>query len=126
MAYKNVHETGQVEHLLGEGEAKRILARLAAESKKEHQLLPQSGRDNGSILENSDRPSPREVREVLIRVIEKTPKTVTRESQEELAEYEVKGRTIRAIDERHSIDDSAQGLSTVSTLLEVPFQPGGL
>ena len=34
-AFTNVHETGQVEHLLGEGEAKRILARLAAESKEE-------------------------------------------------------------------------------------------
>jgi hypothetical protein len=36
----------------------------------------------------------------------------------------VKGRSIRAVDERNSIDDSAQGLSTVGTLLEVPFQLG--
>jgi len=38
--YKNVHETGQVEHLLGNGEAKKILGRLTAGPKPQIKPLP--------------------------------------------------------------------------------------
>jgi hypothetical protein len=39
-AYKNVHDTGQVEHLLSDGEAKRILARLSAPAVLTPKQLP--------------------------------------------------------------------------------------
>jgi hypothetical protein len=45
-AYKNVHETGQIEHLLGDVEAKRVLARLRAGPPKEIKQLQQPERVN--------------------------------------------------------------------------------
>jgi hypothetical protein len=58
-AYKNVHETGQVDHLLGEGEAKKILARLAAgRPRSGYERLssvpePEAGGDKSPILQHA-------------------------------------------------------------------------
>jgi hypothetical protein len=67
-AYKNVHETAQAEHLLGEGEAKRILARLAAgpERKQLAAVLPSVPQsDSGGI--------PREEIRATLQQITKSP-----------------------------------------------------
>jgi hypothetical protein len=66
-AYKNVHETGQLEHLLGAGEARRILAQLQAGPPIERKQILRA-------IENpSEPPSREEVQAVLLRVSE-TPK----------------------------------------------------
>lgn len=77
-AYKNVHETDQVSHLLGEGEAKRILAKLKS---------PPSANESQkklAVVSERDRPSRAEVREVLERVTADRPRTDSTESHEDL------------------------------------------
>ena len=75
-SYKNVHETGQVEQLISNAEAKRILAGF-----REVRALPApSRRAEGSP---SEKPNPQEVRAVLNRVVEE--KLVEAPSEEELA-----------------------------------------
>ena len=77
-AYKNVHDTGQVEHLLGAGEAKRILAKLKSPP-------PANGTQKKlAVVQERDQPSRAEVREVLDRVSAERPRTVSNESQEDL------------------------------------------
>jgi len=68
-AFKNVHETDQVNHLLSASEAKRILAKLKS---------PPAG--NGpekklSVVPEFDRPSRAEVHEFLGGIVAKSPKT---------------------------------------------------
>jgi hypothetical protein len=81
-AYTNVHETGQAEHLLSDGNAKRIWRELNAGPQpiqKQFASVP--------IVEiGSDRPSRAEVREVLDRVSAERPRTEPNESQDAMRE----------------------------------------
>lgn len=65
-AYKNAHETGQVEHLLSNAEAKRILAGF-----REVRALP--GPSLRAEESTTDKPNGQEVRAVLNRVVEEKP-----------------------------------------------------
>lgn len=77
-AYGNVHETGQVEHLLGAGEAKHILDQLKA-GPVERKQLPR-------VAEGlSQPPSREEVGTVLRRVMEKKTVQSQEPSQDEVA-----------------------------------------
>lgn len=75
-SYKNVHQTGAAEHLLGNGAAKHILAQLRAGPLIERKQLP---REEGP----SQPPSRDEVRAVLDGVIVERP-AAPQESEEEL------------------------------------------
>lgn len=77
-AYRNVHETGQVENLLGDGQAKRILARLKTHPPEKHVPLP-------GIKVVSESPSREEIHEGLKRAIEGTSKPRQEDSEEDLA-----------------------------------------
>jgi len=77
-AYKNAHETSQAEHLLGTGEAKRILARLRA-GLPERKQLPRPTENPGQA------PNREEVRAVLRSVMEKKPVQSQEPSRDELA-----------------------------------------
>lgn len=77
-AYKNVHEAGQAEYLLGAGEARRILAQLQAGPPERKQL-------SRATDSPGEPPSREEVRAVLLRVIEQKPTQSQEPTQDELA-----------------------------------------
>jgi hypothetical protein len=77
-AYRNVHETGQVENLLGDGQAKQILARFKAGPREEPKPLP-------AVEIVSERPSREEIRESLKRAIEEKSQPVQEDTEEDLA-----------------------------------------
>lgn len=67
--FKTIHETGQVEHLLAEGEAKNIWRRLCAGPRAESKSLPRDPDEESEV----DPPSREEVHEVLKSVTSLTP-----------------------------------------------------
>jgi hypothetical protein len=76
--FKTIHETGQVEHLLAEGDAKKIWRKLCAGPNTESKSLPRSpdeppadppSRDEvRTALKKVTKPSPEELKEKCIRV----------------------------------------------------------
>jgi hypothetical protein len=76
-AYKNVHEAGQVEHLLGDGAAKQILRQLSNS--------PRPARKSIAPESVSEKPSAGEVREFLKTVCAEQPRPIASESAEVLA-----------------------------------------
>jgi hypothetical protein len=102
-AYKNVHETGQVEHLISNAEAKRILAGFA-----EVRALPAPSL--GAEEAPAEWPDAREVRAVLNRVVEEKP--IEAPSDEELAKR--RARLLRQAEEWMVNHGAESELETVS------------
>jgi hypothetical protein len=97
-AYKNIHETRQVELLLGDGDAKGILARLVAGPESPKQIV--------STLEDVQGPLPprAEVRAVLERIAE-----IPSEEEWERRKRDLKHRASEwALAHGHSIEPSEQ------------------
>ena len=90
-AYRNVHETGQIEHLLGDGNAKRIWAELKAGSVQKGLV----SRSTPALEPSGEKPKPEEVRDVLNRVIREKP--IEAPSDEELARR--RERLLRQVEE---------------------------
>jgi hypothetical protein len=78
-SYKNIRETAQVEHLLSDGDARKLLRDLSAGAPAASQkLLAVSSGHRG------DKPTRAEVREFLDRVTAEQPRAVASESREDL------------------------------------------
>jgi hypothetical protein len=102
-AYKNVHETGQVEHLISNAEAKRILAGFV-----EVRALP-----TPSLrieVASAERPRAQEVRAVLNRVVEEKP--IEAPGDEELAKR--RERLLRQAEEWRVNHEAESELAEVS------------
>jgi hypothetical protein len=87
-AYKNVHETRQVEHLLSDGEAKHILAQFhaAPPPTQVRQFAP-------SEQESVPKPSREEVRTVLTKVMREEPEPARELTDAELAAWKSRQAT---------------------------------
>lgn len=77
-AYKNVHETGQVEHLLGNREARRILAQLQAVPPIERKRILHA-------TESPSQPPSREEVKAVLRRVSETPKPRARQERQKKA-----------------------------------------
>jgi len=97
-AYRNVHETGQVENLLSDGDAKRILTELRAGCAPKRLVLHSAPAKESS----GEKPKPEEVRAVLIRAVEETPIEVP--SEQELTRR--RERLLRQLEEWKRTHDS--------------------
>jgi hypothetical protein len=99
-ALKNVHETGQVEHFLGDGDAKGILARLVAGPESPKQIVSPPEDAEGAL------PPRAEVRALLERIAE-----IPSEEEWERRKRDLKRRANEwATSHGHSVEPSEQAI----------------
>ena len=100
-AYRNVHETGLVEHLIGDGEARRILAQLRAGPPIECKQL------SHPVEIPSQPPSREEVRAMLRRVMEEKPTQFQDPNHDQLAaEWQQQKEQARLWAIRHGMESA--------------------
>jgi hypothetical protein len=122
-AYRNVHETGQVEHLLGDGEAKRIFEQLCEKATQEPKQIGDSApADDSKPEEKGDSAAAKsvpatvqtengtgipheEVREVLTRISTPTPEQEGTAADDELRQRQKSMRDALDVQENYKPTD---------------------